>query len=257
VKFVKTGRGRSTALGVVALLFVLCVGVAVGRGSAPDVVKAAGAESDGAVSGGSISVNGQATVKVAPDTVSFGLGVQSQAATAGEAMDQCSEAMTRIVNALVTAGVPKTAIQTANISLYPQYDYGKEGSSGRIVGYQASNQLTVTWTRLDIGKLGDVIDAAVKAGANTVSGISFSVADTQSLYLQAIGEAVRDARAKADALAAAAGVKVGAVKNMSLDSYSGGPVIMKSLQAGAAEAVPVEPGTVEIQVSVHVEYGIQ
>lgn len=249
-------KRKSWALaGIVALAGLLVVaGIAAGRALGPGVALAAGADAGGAADGGAIAVTGQATIKATPDTAAISLGVQAQAATAGEAMDECSAAMTRVINAVVTAGVPRTNVQTSNVSLYPQYDYGKEGSTGKIVGYQASNQVKVTWNKLD--KIGDLIDAAVKAGANSVTGISFTVADSRALYLEAVGEAVRDARAKADALAGAAGVKVGVVKNMSLDTYFSGPVIMKEMAAGSGAAPPIEPGTVEMQVNVRVEYGI-
>ncbi len=242
--------------GVVALAGLLVVaGTAAGRALGPGVALAAGTDSGGA-EGRSITVTGQATIKATPDTATISLGVQAQAATAGEAMDGCSAAMTRVVNAVVNAGVPRDNVQTSNVSLYPQYDYGKEGSAGKIVGYQASNQVSVTWSNLD--KIGDLIDAAVKAGANNVAGISFTVADSRALYLEAIGEAVRDARAKADALAGAAGVKVGVVRNMSLDSYLSGPIIMRDEKVvGAGVATPIEPGRVEMQVNVRVEYGIE
>ncbi len=233
---------------------VLAAGVALGRGAGPGVALAAEGETGGEA-GGVIAVTGQATVKATPDTANLSLGVVAQAASAGEAMDQCSAAMNRVVNAVVTAGVPRANVQTTGINLYPQYEYDDKGGPGRIVGYQAQNQITLTWNQ--IGKIGDLIDAAVKAGANTVYGIGFSVADTRSLYLEAIGEAVRDAKAKADALAGAAGCRIGAVKNMSLDSYVGGPVVMRAMADAAGAAPPVEPGTVEIQVNVRVEYGIQ
>ncbi len=243
-------------VGAAVLAGVLVVaGLAATHAFGPGVALAAGAEGTGADATGSISVTGQATIKAAPDTAALSLGVQTQAATAGEAMDECSAAMTRVINAIVQAGVPRANIQTSNVSLYPQYDYSKEGSQGKIIGYQASNQVSVTWNQL--GKVGDLIDAAVKAGANSVGGISFSVADTRSLYLEAISEAVRDAKAKADALAAAAGVKAGVVKNMSLNSYYSGPIVTRDLAAGASASVPVEPGTVEMQVNVSVEYGIE
>jgi len=232
----------------------LLAGVAAGRGLGPGVALAAGGEA-GAADGGTISVTGQATIKATPDTVTVSLGVVAQASTAGEAMDQCSAAMTRIINSIATAGVPRANIQTSNVSLYPQYQYDENGSNGRIVGYQAGNQVTCSWNKLD--KVGDLIDAAVKAGANSVNGVSFSLADSRALYLEAIGEAVRDAKAKADVLAGAAGVRVGVVKNMSLDSYFAGPVIMKDSAMGLGMAVPIEPGMVEMQVNVRVEYGIE
>ncbi|MCL6580375.1 MAG: SIMPL domain-containing protein, partial [Firmicutes bacterium] len=241
--------GLATVLGA-----LLVTGLVLGRGPQPAVALAAGEE--GGEESGTITVSGQATVRVVPDTASLSLGVQAQAATAAEAMAECSQTMNRVVSAVISAGVPRENVQTTNISLSPQYEYDEKGSGPRVVGYQASSQVAVTWNKLD--RVGSLIDAAVKAGANLVYGISFSLADPKPVYLQAVGEAVRDARAKADALAAAAGVRVGSVKKMSLDSYWPGPVIMREAKAqDLAAALPVEPGMIELQVTVHVEYGIR
>jgi len=240
--------------GVLALAVVLVVGViAAGGGSLGDTALAAGDEpGDGT---GSISVTGEATIKARPDTVTITLGVQEDAVTAGEAMDRCSAALNRVVAAILDAGVPRADVQTSNLNLWPRYDYGEKGR-GEIIGYRASNQVTLTWDRLD--KIGDLIDAAVRAGANTVSGLSFSLADSEALYLEAVAEAVRDARQKAEVMAAAAGVDVGRVKNMSLDSHYSGPIVMREgLGGDMAASVPVEPGQVEMRVTVRVEYGIQ
>lgn len=242
------------SLVIVGLLVV--VGAALANGLVPGVALASdgGTGADG--SGGSISVTGMATIKARPDTVNLSLGVEALGPTAGEAVSQCSTAMNRVINALAAAGVPRANIQTSNLSLWPEYEYAEKGGTTRIIGYRASNQVNVTWNQLD--KVGDLIDKAVQAGANTVRGISFSLADSRSLYLDAVGEAVRDAKTKADALASAAGVKVSEVRNMSLDSYFSGPIVTRDMGMGAPSAMPpVEPGQVEMQVTVRIEYGIQ
>ena len=244
----------ATALVVVGL--VLVAGVVLGRGLSSSVAMAAGGETGDTTNAGTIAVSGQATIKAVPDTVSLTLGVQTEAPTAGDAMDLCSAAMAKVMNAIVQMGVPRINIQTANISLYPQYQYDDKGGNPRIIGYQASNTVSVKWNQMD--RVGDLIDAAVRAGANNIWGIGFSVSDPRPLYLQAVAEAVRDAKTKADVLANAAGIKVGAVKNMSLDTYFSGPIIMnEKSRMDAGMAVPIEPGTVEMQVTVRVEYGIQ
>jgi uncharacterized protein YggE len=244
----------ATALVIAGL--VLVAGVVLGRGLTERVAMAAGGETGATTNEGTIAVTGQATIKAVPDTVSLTLGVQTEAPTAGDAMDLCSAAMAKVMNAIVQMGVPRANIQTANVSLYPQYQYDDKGGNPRIIGYQASNNVLVKWNQMD--RVGDLIDAAVRAGANNVWGIGFSLSDSRPLYLQAVAEAVRDAKAKADVLAGAAGVGVGAVKNMRLDSYFSGPIIMnEKSRMDAGMAVPIEPGTVEMQVTVSIEYGIR
>jgi len=264
-------RTWATVGATVLAVALLVSGIALGRGLPGESVLAAAGEDDasGAAGGeddasgasgseGTISVTGRATVKAPPDTVSLTLGVEVQASEAGEASSRCASVMDRVVAALIGAGVPRDNIQTACMRLWPQYDYS-EGGKGGIVGYRASNQVRLSWTELD--KVGELIDRAVEAGANTVSGLSFSLADPEALYLEAVAEAVRDARVKAEALAAAAGVRVGAVKDMQLHPDFGRQVdLYVSVREGyGAEAPPppVEPGMVEIQVTVSVEYGIE
>ncbi len=252
-RLVRKGGHFAVSLALVGVL--VAAGATLGQGLSSGVVVAAGGT--GTDSGtGSISVVGQATIKARPDTVTLTLGVEAQAGGAAEAVSQCSMAMNRVINALVNAGVPRADIKTSNLSLWPQYDYSELGEAPRLVGYRASNLVTCSWNQLD--KIGELIDKAVQAGANTLHGLSFSLADSRALYLQAVGDAVRDARAKADALAAAAGVRVGDVRNLSLDTFFSGPIVVREglrADAGAA-APPVEPGQVEMQVTVAVEYGI-
>jgi len=252
--FIHRSRTKWVAGAALALAVLLIAGLLLGRGVGRAL--AAGGETGSTGDAGSIAVTGQATIKARPDTVGVTLGVETYGDTATEAASQCSTVMNRVIAAIAGAGVPRENIQTANLSLWPQYDYSEGKGYGRITGYQASNQITLSWNKLD--KIGEVIDKAIQAGANRVSGISFSLADSRALYLEAVGEAVRDARAKADALAAAAGVRVGGVKNMSLDSYFSGPIVMQEALADVtgAGAPPVEPGQVEMQVTVRVEYGI-
>lgn len=253
---VKSSRNK-LYLGVTLALVVLVVGgMFLGQVLPGGRALATGGETGAAPDAGSISVTGEAVIKARPDTVNVTLGVESHGDTAAAAAGACTQAMNRVVSSLVAMGVPRDNIQTSNISLWPQYDYSREKEPAQVVGYRASNQVTLSWNRLD--KVGELIDKAIAAGANTISGLSFTLADSRELYLEAVAAAVRDARTKADALAGAAGVSVGGVKNMSLHSYSGGPIVMREAMdlAGGAASVPVEPGQVEMRVTVNVEYGI-
>lgn len=244
-------RSRFTILATLALGAALVFAVLAGHGFGSQASAA-----DPVDQTGSISVNGQATLKVDPDTVSLSLGVIAQAATASEAMNSCSAKMDKVISAVKSAGVPAANIQTSNISLGPIYKYDPNGSDPVITGYQAQNQVSVTWK--EIGKVGALIDAAVQAGANNAYGIAFTASDASSHYLEALAAAVRDARAKADALAAAAGCRVGKVKSLSCDSYSPGPVYRQEMKlASDALPAPIEPGQVDIQVNVSVVYGIE
>jgi uncharacterized protein YggE len=118
-----------------------------------------------------------------------------------------------------------------------------------IVGYVASNSVTV---RTALGSAGKIVDAAVGAGANGVSGPSLDVSDQTALYRDALRKAVDDAKLKAQALADAAGISLGAVQSIT-EGGSATPIPMTDKMSAAA-GTPVEAGTQEIQASATVTY---
>jgi uncharacterized protein YggE len=147
-------------------------------------------------------------------------------------------------------------IQTSNFSIFPRQDYGPEG---QIVGITYVVDNTVAVTVRDLGSIGAVLDAAIQAGANSISGIRFDVEDREAAQQQAMVAAVENARERAEVLAGAANVELGAV--MSIQSYMGGgtpiPFEANMVMADAAMGVPVSPGEMQITVDVSVIYEIQ
>jgi uncharacterized protein len=195
-----------------------------------------------------ITVSGTGTVTTIPDRAGFAFGVTSRAMTASEALDANGAAMRRVIAALKAAGVDGADIQTAEISLSPRVSDSGEA----ILGYEVSN--TVTAKLRDLGKAGDVIDAAVHAGADTVSGPSLFKSDQDALVRDALKTAVADARAKAEAIAAAANVQLGRVTSV-VEGGAQVPVPIAADRAAPA-ATPVEPGTTELQATVTVTFSI-
>ena len=112
--------------------------------------------------------------RVAPDMASIGLGVNTDAPTAAQALSANAAEMSKVMAALTAAGIAAKDIKTSNLSLNAQYDY-EANQPPRMRGYQASNSVTVIVH--DLTRLGQAIDATVKAGANQVNGISFGVSD--------------------------------------------------------------------------------
>ena len=195
-----------------------------------------------------ITVSGTGTVTTVPDRAAFAFGVTSRARTASDALDANGAAMSKVIAALKTAGVDAADVQTAEISLSPRVS----DSGETILGYEVSN--TVTAKLHDVGKAGDVIDAAVRAGADTVSGPNLFKSDQDALVRDALKTAVANARAKAEAIAAAANVQLGRVTSV---VESGAPVpVPIAVERGAPAATPVEPGTQELQASVTVTFSI-
>jgi uncharacterized protein YggE len=195
-----------------------------------------------------VTVTGEATVAVAPDTAMIRIGVTSQDKTAREAGEANAKQMTAVLAAIKDAGIADRDIQTSRLSLQPQYDPNKAGTA-RLTGFQATNQVTVRIR--DIDKLPAVLDRAIAAGANEMSGIEFVVSEQSKLLDQARDDAIADARRKAELYAKAAGVKLGRVISITEEGSAPTPRPMQAMRAGA---VPVAPGEQTLRAVVTVSY---
>jgi len=198
-----------------------------------------------------ITVNASGTVETTPDEAALELGVETHAANAKDALAQNAERLRRVIDALRKAGVAKDDLETSNVSLWPQHT--DDGTS--VTGYQAQNTVSA---ELDVAEAGDAIDAAVAAGANVVGGPSLSVGDRDALYRRALKDAVEAARAKAEAIAEAAGVKVGRVTAVveSAGYQEPGPMAYAMRAADSAVSTPIEPGKQAIEATVTVTFAL-
>ena len=197
-----------------------------------------------------ITVTGSAQLSVAPDEAVVSLGVRTQAQGAQDALDQNSAKMQHVLDALRALGLGDADLATSNIDLSPRYD----NNGQTILGYDASN--TVEATVHDLSKVGRVIDAGVGAGANIAGGISFRTSDSNKGVTNALADAVRNARSKADAMAAAANATVGDVVTIGEQSPNQPqPYFAEKVAYGvAASSVPVETPTIEREVTVSVTW---
>jgi uncharacterized protein YggE len=202
-----------------------------------------------------ISVYGEGEATAAPDVAHLTLGVQTDGASAREALDKASSATAAVIDALKGLGIPEKDLQTAKINVTPVTSQPKPGDQTppAVVGYRASNTLNVTIASID--KAGPAIDAAVSAGANVTGGVRFTVRDDAALRRTALDAAVRAARAKADTLAAAASLRVTGVQAIVEADGGAIPVAQRSLAAAdAGSAVPVQPGELTLRTRVQVLY---
>jgi uncharacterized protein YggE len=165
-------------------------------------------------------------------------------------MDANAKAMAKVIQALKDAGIAKKDLQTEFVSVNPRYD----GEGQKITGYSASNSVSALVRGLS--DVGDVIDAAVAAGANNVSGPSLARDDQDKLYRDALEKAVADAREKAAALARAAGVSLGEVRSLAESPESPGPIVYGAAMRAMDAGTPIEPGTAEITATVRVVFAI-
>ncbi len=193
-----------------------------------------------------VTTLGHGVITVAPDEATVTAGVHTQAASASEALTQNAKLMNAVVAALKNAGGEN--LQTQQVSLYPQTN-----PQGQVSAYVADNTVSA---KSKIAGAGPLIDAAVGAGANTVNGPSLDVSDRDKRYEDALGKAVENARAKAEALAKAGGFGVGPVSSVTEGQSSTGPVTMLA-GAVAKDSTPIEPGTQDITADVTVTFRIR
>jgi uncharacterized protein YggE len=160
--------------------------------------------------------------------------------------------MNKVLDALRGAGLTNDDLATTQVSLNPMW-----GTSGQTVtGYTADNQVQATVH--DLSMVGKAIDDAVAAGANMASGVRFQLSDASQGHTAALGQAIDNAKAKADAMAAAAGASVGQVVTIA-EATAPSPMpypVFAGAQDAAGAPTPVNPGTIESQVSVTVTWAL-
>ena len=213
---------------------------------------------------GTITIEGRGEVMAAPDMAQITSGVTTQGATAREALDANTAAMAELIAELKANGIAARDIQTSGFSVNPNYVYTDERDANgytlppKINGYQVSNTVTVTVRKLDT--LGSILDKSVTIGANTVNGVSFSVAEPSELYDEARTAAVAEGRATAELYATAAGGTLEEINSISESQTfnSPQPVAMYAMRAEAAAAdVPVEGGELSFSINVTVQWELE
>jgi len=201
-----------------------------------------------------ISVNGVGVVQAEPDMAVINLGVTRNARTAAAAMDATSLATSKVLDAITDAGVAPIDVQTSSVNLSPRWDHTKNGPPV-LAGYIASNTLTLRVR--DLTNLPQVLDAVVGTGANSMNGLTLTVAEPRPLEDEARQLAVRDARAKAELLAETAGVALGGVVSIAEGGGATPPApMMRAAVMEQATAVPIASGQVEYRISVGVVFDI-
>ncbi len=208
-----------------------------------------------------LTVSATAEVEREPDQATLSLAVETEGETAAVAAQRNAEAMEAVVAAIRGAGIARDRIRTQGYQLHPVYARAtREDVEPRITGYRALNTVRV---EIDsIARVGRVIDAAIGAGANRVSGLVFGLRDYESAQREALQRAVEMARVEAEVIASAAGERLGPP----LSIHSGGvarPVSgpMYDMRAMAVEAMaaptPVEGGTLTVMASVTIVYRLE
>ena len=213
-----------------------------------------------------VTVTGTDSVSVAPDVADLSLAVRTESADATTCQDQAAQTVDAVTAALVASGVPEESIVTSDVNLYPQYDYSTNVET--IVGYQMYVGITVRG--LSVDQVGETVSTATAAGANVVNNVSYYCSDYDAQYEQALLKAIEQARGKAEAIAGATGATLGSPVSVT-EGYDGQQYRLTNSIAYAADEeaatadsgagssqlkLDIDPGTIEIEASVTVEYSV-
>jgi uncharacterized protein YggE len=200
----------------------------------------------------SVTASGEAVITAEPDQAEIDIGVVTQARNAPDAAKENAEKAARILSEVKKLLGKGDEVKTAGYSLVPNYRY-PQGGKPEITGFTATNVLHIkTGNLAGVGKL---IDASMQSGANAINRLAFTLKDEQTAQLQALRLAAQKARAKADEMAGALGLKI--VKILAINEVDRGvrPIPMPIARAAqmeslAAAPTPVEAGTIEVKSSV-------
>jgi uncharacterized protein len=243
-----------TKLTRLVIALALVAGIAGATGAAGCTTTVVSAPSSGQTLN-TVSATGSGQVTAAPDMATMSFGATSHSGNAKTALANVSSSSSKIVSAIKKAGIADKDIQTQNVSVYPETNTGSNGRT-TVTGYQAS--ISVTAKVRDLGSLGDVIDAASAAGADTVNGPSFGFADDSAHRDQAAQKAIDDARKSASAMAKAAGRGLGGIVSV---TSGGAPSPIQTfdsaLAAGSAKGVSIQPGQLTVSSDVTVVFQLR
>src|ERR1051326_1179762 len=192
-----------------------------------------------------VTVGGDSIVQAQPDTSILTVAVVTQGRRAIDAQQENATKTEAVVRALKAAVGTGAEVKTSGYSLQPMRVY-REGQPPTINGYEAHNSVTVTTGELN--KLGNIIDAASQAGANDVTGISFTLRQDRAARDQALKEATHEAMSKAQGIAQALGGRVVSIAEVQENGF------VRPLQAGIAGDVmmakqvttPIEVGSLDV-----------
>lgn len=201
-----------------------------------------------------IRVAGKGSVQAEPDTATIRIGVSTEKPSAQEAVQANTAATAKVLSEIEAAAVEKKDLKTSNFSVYAQYRTEGENKH-QVVSYRVSN--TVVVTIRDTAKIGDILTRAVAAGSNQINGPSFSVSEPEKYLSEARKKAVENALEKARSYAAAAGMKLGEVLEISEPGVPAPVFSSGALARSAAAAVPIESGEERLEAYVYLVIGLK
>ncbi len=206
-----------------------------------------------------ITVVGVGKVSGTPDVAHITVGIETQAPLLQTAVDENKTKMNALLEALKAQGLADKDIRTSNYSVYTERVTSPMGAEKPVstdqMIYHVTNQVDVTVRA--VGQLGELLDKAVASGANNIYGVNFDVEDTAKLEADARAKAVADAQARAADLAKLNGVQLGDVISVSEVVGGGAVPLMRSAEGMGGGGTPVQPGELEMTVSLQITYAIK
>jgi uncharacterized protein YggE len=205
-----------------------------------------------------LTVTGNGEMSAAPDVAYLNLAVETIAKNASQAVKENAEKTNNVMEAIKARLGENDKVSTAGYNLSPIYEYNNQTNKSEFKGYKASNQIVVEVHNLK--QIGAIIDSTAEAGLNNISGLRFDTTKSAELKKKALAEAVRDAKATAEILAQAAGVKITRILQLS-PSYDYPVPVYRDYAMAAKEAAapptPIEPGDLTINATVNIVFEIE
>lgn len=202
----------------------------------------------------SIIVDGQATLRLAPEEGVITVGVITEALTAAQASEANAAGMQKVVAALKKMLAGKGRLETAGYWLRPLTNWDKENKRNITIGYKAGHKIHVI--SRDPLALAGLLDAAVAAGANSVSGPEWQLADSKAAGRRALAAAFADAKARAQVLAKAAGMRLGPVLKIRVGGAQDSAPMLNRTLAKAMAATPLQPNEVQVRAEVNCVFAL-
>lgn len=247
------------SLSTLAALVMVFVGISVwndGRPTAYDTAIAQDASSP--FPQRYITVVGEGTVNIKPDIAKTTIGVETVKASVKEASSENREILTQVIDALKAAGIAEKDMQTAGFNIYAEQLSQSESNpqDSPQVRYHVINQVLVTIRNTE--RVGELLDIAIEAGANSSYGVEFRLDDQEAARSQARSRAVENARMKAEELATLTGTSVDEVLSVSevigSSPFYSSPTAMAFGGLGGGAGTPITAGELQLTMQVQVTY---
>lgn len=244
IRVVFVSAATASLLALVVVMAVLAAGRPTVYVASPAASSATSSVQPGVIT------SGDATVSKKPDIAFLSVGVESQQSTAAAAQSDLANKAAKLIARAKALGIADKDLNTSGYSVGPYYPPGAQ----TISGYRASEQLQLNWHTVDT--VGKALDALVQEGGATNVGVSFGLADPKAAQAEARTLAIGDARSRAQAMAGAAGVKLGQVMRVSDLTFSGYPSAGYAINAAAPAASQLPVGELNVTVTVEVDFAI-